>query len=136
MNDAAKRFVDYLDDKGIKYDTDEIEENSVVKVGYNLENTTVKATIFFSDDNKHLAMRCFNIVQVPKDKLANILVACNKTNREYRWVKFVINDEMEVNAQTDAIIGENSSGDVFELMYRILGIVDEVYPSFMKAIWA
>ncbi len=136
MNDAAKRFVDYLDDKGIKYDTDEIEENTVVKVGYNLENTTVKATIFFSDDNKHLAMRCFNIVQVPKDKLANILVACNEANREYRWVKFVIDDEMEVSAQIDAIIGENSSGDVFELMYRILGIVDEVYPSFMKAIWA
>ncbi len=136
MNLAAQNFISYLEAKGVRYDTNEVTDNSVVTVGYTLENTSAKASIFFSDDNKHIAMHCFDVVKAPKDKFANVIICCNQANLEYRWAKFVINDEMEVSAQLDAIINEDDSAEVYELMIRILDIVDKTYPNFMKAIWA
>ena len=136
MNQAAQNFISYLNEKGVRHTVDEITDNTVVAVGYTLENTSAKASIFFSDDNKHIAMRCFDVVKAPKDKFANLIICCNKANLEYRWAKFVINDDMEVSAQLDAIINEDDSAEVYELMIRILDIVDKTYPDFMKAIWA
>ncbi len=43
---------------------------------------------------------------------------------------------MKASAQSDAIINEDDSAEVLELMIRLFGIVDKVYSAFMKAIRA
>ena len=58
-------------------------------------------------------------------------------NQEYRWVKFYVDEkENSVTIADDAIIQLDSCGEeIFELMYRLADIADDVYPEFMKAIW-
>ena len=56
---------------------------------------------------------------------------------EYRWVKFYINAEYDVNVQLDAIVNSETSGPVaVELLLRTMKIIDEVYPRIMKAVWS
>lgn len=57
-------------------------------------------------------------------------------NAGYRWVKFFINKEENVNVQTDAVISSENSGKItVELMTRSFRIIDESYPRFMHVIW-
>ncbi len=129
--------MDALDAQGVKYTYDEREDDVVVSCGFNMDNAPVRVSLFIDNDNTHVALRCFGFVKVAKDKYANALIACNQCNMEYRWVKFVIDDDMDINAQDDAVTSPETAGtELFELMHRMLSIVDDCYPVFMKSIWA
>ncbi len=137
MNKCAKNFMNALDAKDIKYSVEEMESDTAVTVGFSMNNTSLRIRIFFDDDNKHVALRCFGFVKVTQEQFANALITCNKCNQEYRWVRFVIDDDLDVNAYDDAVTTPESSGDeIVELMTRMFQIVDECYPTFMKNIWA
>ncbi len=137
MNLAAKSFIDTLDKVGTKYSVDERENDTVITVGYNMDNTTVRVSTFVDNDNKHVALRCFGFIKVPKEKFANALLACNGFNKDYRWVKFVIDEEMDVTIMDDAVTSADTAGEeLLELLHRMVGIADECYPVFMKQIWA
>ncbi len=137
MNLCAKNFIQTLDAKGLKYDVEEREDDCVVSASFTMDNASLRVRLFIDDDNEHVAIRCFSIANAPENKYANALVACNKCNLEYRWIKFVIDSDRDINAQDDAIISPETAGEeLFELMSRMLGIVDDCYPEFMKAIWS
>ncbi len=136
MNQNAQSFMDTLDEKGIKYSTEELESDTAVTVGFNMENTSLRIRVFFDDDNAHVAFRCFGFVSIKQEQFANALMTCNKCNQDYRWVKFVIDDDLDVNAYDDAVTSPDVAGEeCFELLTRILTIVDDCYPIFMKNIW-
>ncbi len=137
MNAAAKNLTDLLDKEGIKYSTDERENDTVLTCGAGLKNTSVKLNVFIDNNNTHVALRCFGFIRVSQDKFANALITCNTCNQEYRWVKFTIDEDMDINAQDDAIVSAETAGtEIWELMRRMFNIVDECYPVFMKSIWA
>ncbi len=139
MNLSTKNFTQVLDSKNLRYDVDERpeQEDCVVSIGITMDNSSFRVKLFIDDDNKHVALRCFSIANAPENKYANALVTCNKCNLEYRWIKFVIDSDRDINAQDDAVISPETAGEeLFELMLRMLNIVDDCYPEFMKAIWS
>ncbi len=136
MNLNAKAFMETLDEKEFKYSTEELESDTVVTVGFDMKNTSLRVRIFFDDDNKHVALRCFGFVKVTQEQFADALITCNKCNQDYRWVRFVIDDDLDVNAYDDAVTNPDAVGEeIVELMTRMLTIVDDCYPVFMKSIW-
>ncbi len=137
MNVCTESFVRALETDGFHVEVDRNEEADVVTCNVSIENTSVKVRIFIHDDNTHAAIRCFGFAKVPEDRVAGALLACNRCNLEYRWVKFVLDDDHDLCAYDDAVVSPETAGEELkELLFRMLDIVDDCYPVFMKSIWA
>ncbi|MCD8365697.1 MAG: YbjN domain-containing protein [Clostridiales bacterium] len=139
MNSAAQSYIDTLKKNNVNakdvYETK--NGKTVVKCGWNLKSTTIDVLVAFSEDCKYVEIRCFSFAKAPQDRLGQVMIACNELNKKYKWVKFYVDDDCEVNAEDDAIIDATTAGDeCFELMVRMAGIVDEAYPVIMKAVYA
>ncbi len=135
-NTAAKLFMAYLESKEThaKYVND---EESVVRVGWNLENTKLNIYFFFGDDGKDVHLIGDGFCKAPENKQDAILKAVNECNKKFRWMKFVLKEEGEVEVEDDAVIQlDTCAEECFELMVRMCSIVDEAYPILMKSIWS
>jgi hypothetical protein len=62
---------------------------------------------------------------------------CSELNQEYKWAKFYVDEsDNTLTVQDDAIIQLDTCGaECYELLARLVLIVDEVYPKMMKTIW-
>lgn len=130
-----RNFMRHLDYRGIKY---EDYDDYTVKVRYTCENiNTVEICFFFDEDGEeYVEIIAFSIISVPKDKLLNALVACNILNSKLRWVKFVIDNDNDINIKVDAVIDSETVGEeCVSLMNRILNAANESYPLIMRSIW-
>ena len=135
MANYKQLFMSFMDTKGIKYQE---LDNNAVRVGYNTENAkSVTVFVIFDEDGKNLvAFRSWDIAKFKDDKWVDGLTVCNTLNRKYRWVKFCLSDEGSLSAEDDALLDETSCGEeCLQLVQRMVNIVDEAYPTVMKAIW-
>ncbi len=134
MNTCAKAFADKLESKNLKYEVREIEEETLVIFPY--ENR--KTTFVFAGDDGEYAQTMTVIESMPNDdKFVEVVMVCNQLNRRFRFVKFVVDDDNDVMALSDAILDVNSAGDEsFELLARSLKIISEARPQLMKAIYS
>ena len=130
-----KRLVSrYLDENDIKF-TD-VKEN-VIKIAYSGDNLkTIPIFVFFDKDGDPLVtLRCWEICNFKYQEARGILT-CNEMNSRYRWVTFYVDDDDDVIAQIDSYIDEENCGSVvLDLVRRMVNIIDETYPKFMKARW-
>lgn len=129
-------FTDYLDEKGVKYQTD---GETKVRVGYKMDNmSSVSVNVIFDKDGEgkvHFVV--WSIGKFPDSKLMAGMAVCNALNAKYRWIKFYIDSDNEGCADLDAIVDEETVGpECYELMHRLLNIVDEAYPEIMRALYA
>ena len=129
-------FMRHMDRNNIKY-TD-VREN-VVRVVYTGDNLrTIPVFVFFDADGDPLvSFKCWEIANFKDEKMAGGVIACNQLNKEYRWVKFYLDDDSDVVAQIDAYVDEETCGsECTNLVKRMVNIVDDGYPTFMRAMWA
>jgi len=135
MQKYAKIFTQYMDANDIKYT---VKRDNVVEVSYNAENKdSISFFVIFDEDNDPLvAFKCWSIENF-KNKEAAALVVCNVLNEEYRWVKFYLDKDKDMNASIDAMIDEETCGEeCMSLVRRVVHIVDDAYPKIAKARWA
>lgn len=134
---TTNRFTDFLDEHNVKWSYASEDENTI-RIGYNLDNTHIAIFVIFGENCTDAGVRGVDFINVPKDKIAELIFAINKANCEYRWITFTIDSEDgSVVARADAVINEETCADVvFELVVRMNNVVDEVYPELMKAMWA
>ncbi len=137
MNKNAKKFMQTLDEKGIQYDVNEKDDATVVSVMTSAKKIkSITVHLIIDDDDKHVSLCCIGFVQVKPENYADALIACNECNQKYRWVKFVVDDDLDVNALDDAVTSPDTAGEeLCELMLRMMALVDECYPVFMKNIF-
>lgn len=128
-----------FDAKGWKYETSENPgKSSRLVTRWNGENIqTVELAYISTDDDNDVAVRCFRIAQVPQNKMENVRKVLNELNNKYRYVKFVVDDEQDVNCEYDLPIATEAVGACCtEMCIRMVQIIDEAYPEIMKALWA
>ena len=121
----------------LHYEIDETEHTSVVSVGFDgkvAKNLTVR---FISrDDDNDFSVRCFSIANTPEEKMDVVLKAVNEANDQYRYAKFVVDEDGDINAEYDfPVAGDNIGDSATELLVRFVDIIDKCYPKFMSAIW-
>lgn len=139
MNSAAQSYIATLNANNMKVkDTMEFKSGETgVLCGWRVDNTSVDVLSIFPDNGKYVWLRCFNFAKCPKDHLAQVMIACNMLNQQYKWVKFYVDEDGDVQAEDDAIIDAATAGsETLELALRMAQIVDEAYPVIMKAIYA
>lgn len=132
----AALFKNFLDMRGIRYNE---TSDGVISIIYNTENAkSVKVLAGFDDnDQNRVTFITFAIGEFPKEQFAKALVTCNSLNNQYRWVKFYVDDDNCVTVSSDAILDDATCGEeCLEYVLRMIRIVDDVYPEFMKVRWA
>ncbi len=138
MLKTVESFEQQMQKAGLKYyDLRELDEGKMAcKCGVSGLNTRYDVTYVFDADEKHIGVRVFQLLKVPIDRQSQVLDLMNTLNSQFRWVKFAMDKESDVSIQADAIVNENTGGAIsVELLIRIMKIVDEAYPQFMRIIW-
>ena len=94
MLSSVIQFVNYMDKKDIKYNNrgplgDKGRE--VVEVSFSGKNMNSVRTVFYFDaDAEGVAIRVYDIVKVPEEKVDVMYPAINSLNRHFRFAKFVL----------------------------------------------
>lgn len=135
---SAKMVASYFQNENLKFDIDGDDEE-IIRINFNADNVeSVRISLFFDKEDKNVAIRSFNICKVEEAKKAKIYQVMSKLNDDFRWVKFSIDEnDNTVTASTDAVIRMDVAGEIcYELVFRMVNIVDDAYPEIMKALWA
>ncbi len=138
MHQATRAIIDAFNEKDIKYAVEENDKFSYVKAGFHSETGTPVTVMFISsDEDNDVAVRANSLVKLPESKLPELIMVVNDLNREYRYIKFVVNKDNELRAEFDMPIRTDNVGPVaVEIFIRFMQIIDKALPILMKAIWA
>lgn len=111
--------------------------DTVVPLGFQLDNVRFKIYTIFDKDEHSVCIRCFDFLKVNEDQFPKAVLCCNSLNNKMRWVKFTVDDDLNINITDDAIIDEFTGGkEVLELVMRMASIANDAYPELNRAIWA
>ena len=139
MLDSAKAFIQACDAKGLKYrEPRELDSGKTrVTLGVNgSAGNSYDVQFIFDTDNEGVWVYVPGLMRTDKEHYAQMLITCNKLNCQYRWLKFILDKDMDVCIETDAVIDLQSAGPVCtELFSRIMSIAGKAYPTLMKIQW-
>ena len=143
VHQATQEISNYFTVKGIKHRIEERETVSVVEAGFSGDNIKGAIVRFFSrDEDNDVSVRVFDFggISVPAAKKDVIIEKINEMNHKYRYVKFVfLNDDNSINVEYDLPTSTpaNGVGEICrEIFIRLMNILDEAYPEFMRALWS
>lgn len=125
------------DAKEIKYRLDERENTTLLHVGVNGKDTHYEIIVISNSDNNDISLRVMQLTRVPEAKREAILAVINAQNDRFRFIKFALDDNGDINLMWDSPVSAQNIGEMcWEITMRITGIVNDAYPEFMKCIWA
>ena len=132
---ALKLVAQYLESKDTK--ASQVDDD-VLRIGWNFDGSSIDIFFQFDESDTHVHLEGINFVTVPEDKYDRMYKVLNQVNNEYKLVKFTLDEENgQIIARDDAVIQLDSCGEeCFELMIRMVQIVEDAYPTLMKGIWA
>lgn len=126
-----------LEARELKY-TDISDENvQALRLGFTLKNYKgFQLYVFIDNDGESYQIRSGVILSVDDDKRANFLEAINEMNLKYRWMRFYIDNDSDLMAQEDLDFAPTDEKLCSLAIVRAASILDDVYPTFMRAQWA
>lgn len=132
---ATKMVAAYCEAQGVK--VTEIR-GDVLRAGWNFEGGSIEIFFRFDEKDEHVHLEGMNFITVPENKYDAMYKTVNQCNDDYTHIKFVLDTkDGQINAREDAVIQLDSCGEeCFELMIRMVRVVEDAFPKFMKAMWA
>jgi hypothetical protein len=133
LNTCASLFVKNLEAKGLNFRSGTNSNNdSVVEFPY--EGKITKC-IFSGDDGKYLSLYML-YENIPEEKLADLIFACNELNTKYKWVTFYVDGDRDLMLHDDALLSYDTAADeAFEMLVRMINISTEAKPVIMRALY-
>ncbi len=112
------------------------DEFSAVHVGINTTNASFEARFISRSEDNDVALRIFNLLKFPAERLESMQLAVNNCNFKFRYLRFSIDTKnYSVDASYDFTISTDDIGEAaYELLMRSAGIIDDSYPELMKEI--
>ena len=138
MTTAAQMFLEELEKHDMKHMQIREDGNvTIIPLGFQLKNTRVEIATIFNSEDASVAIRCMGFLKINESQFPQALLCCNGLNKKMRWVKFYVDDDLDISVEDDAIVDDTTGGkEVFELVLRMAAIADEAYPELNKAIWS
>ena len=129
---------DALQEAGLKVFVDELERSSAVWAQFGIENGgSYKIRFISTDDDNDVAVRVFGILKADETNRHKLLPVLNALNAKYRYVKFIMDGDGDVNLEYDYLLNcPDPSASAPEIIARFVKIIDEAYPDLMRAMWA
>lgn len=139
MQSTAIDFIRTCDREGLKYKEPRTTDSGKTAVTLGVSGShgnSYNVGFYFDTDEKGVAVRVYQFTACNDSNYAKMLLACNQLNNKYRWLKFVIDDDRDINIEADCIISPTTAGTVCtEMFYHVMGIAKDAYPILMKAQW-
>ena len=137
MFKATREISRAFDAKSIKYRVVDKEKVSYVEASVRGKVApSVDIAFFSSDDDNDVSVRVVAILRAPENRLGQALVAINECNNRFRFVKFVLDKDRDINLEFDMPLRTTNPGDVaVEMLIRIMKILDDAYPVLARAIF-
>ncbi|MBE7002681.1 MAG: YbjN domain-containing protein [Ruminococcaceae bacterium] len=135
---ATTEIADVFEKEDLKFDISDMDDSSLVEARFNTKKAGSLRILFIShDDDSDVAIRAFKVVTgVPDEKRAALLEAVNSCNDQYRFAKFILDEDGDINMEYDLPVETNDVGEIaLEIAIRFVQIADEAYPTMMKALW-
>ena len=139
MYQATEKIYNELKkDAGLKVSAGETESTSYVRIEFDLKNGGGYRIHFVStDDGDDVMVRVWGLVHVEDEVRAKILPTINEMNWTYRFVKFVLGTDGDINLHFDYPINSpNPAATARKLVSCFVNIVEDSFPKLMKAMWA
>lgn len=138
---ATKLIKQEMDRQGMKYSVEEFDDRSILFAGFGIDNgPNVRVQFVSTDNDNDVGIRLFGMVNnVAESKVDRMIRVINECNNQYRYVKFVLDKDRDVNIEYDIPLrsGDTTVGaEACEIFVRIMKIADDAYPKFMKVIWS
>ena len=134
---AAKMVSQFFEAQDTR--ANEVQEG-VLRIGWSFDGGTIEIFFDFDETDTHVHLEGLNFIKVPEDKFDSLALykTINECNCTYTHVKFVLDTENgQILARDDDVIQLDSCGpECYELMMRMVRIVQDAFPKFMKAMWA
>ena len=133
LEESKASFITILNEVDFNYK--ELDDTRIT-LGMSGDNAkSVNYIVTFDESGESVSIMGMNIACF-NDKIAEGLVTINRLNKEYRWIKFVIDEDSDLLSFTDAVIEPNTAGkEILEIIGRNFHIIDEAYPEIMREIW-
>ena len=93
MHSSTQQFVRAMDAKDIKHSDIEVTDSGMEKVTviYTGDSIpSIRMIFFFNKDCEDVAIRVFDIVKLPENKIDGFFKVVNEANRRFRFAKFVL----------------------------------------------
>ena len=129
-----KAFVDH----GLRCAAKETASLSFVELNMTGDNTSVLIRFISTDNNNDVKVMTADFAKFPQKKLADGYELANELSREYKYMKFTIDNDGDMCAQYDfpVQISNECLGPVaLEILMRCAKIIDDCYPKVMKTLW-
>lgn len=140
MHQATQRIYEALSHvDGLKVFTDETDTSSYVWLQFSADGGGSYRIRFISrDEDNDVAVRVIRLISnVPEAKRDKMALLLNKLNCEYRYVKFSIDDDGDVNVAYDFPVHcTDPAESAREIVVRFTSIIDDTYGRMMQALWA
>lgn len=129
-----------MDRRELKYAVDEYDDESIISAGFGVNNGPNVDVKFISHDDKNtVAIRLYALIhKVADEKVDKMIKAVNECNCKYRYVRFTLDEDHDVNVEYDIPLEASDStvgAEACEIFIRMMAIVDEAYPTFMSVMW-
>lgn len=146
-NSAFEAIKAELDKQDMKYGEDETEdgEEQIIRMRQQLDNGSVVSIAVVvtekGDTNDFIKIKYFGLVRLDENSDEKVFhEKLNEWNSQYRYVKFVVDDERDVVVDIDLPLDLHVGmfqADSFMAMVGVgLQVLEEVYPELMKLRWA
>ncbi len=131
---AAKMVKSYMEAQDLK--VNQLKED-LLRVGWDFNGGSIQIYFDFDDTDTHVHLEGLDFIKVPEEKYESMYKVLNEVNDTYKYVKFVLDTEDgQLNAREDVVIQLDTCGEeCYELMIRMVQIVQDAFPNFMKALW-
>ena len=125
---------------GIKFQIYRTSEQGELIASFPIKGgPTVMVKYIVRGDENDIAVRIFGLLsRIPAEKRIRLLEACNAVNREYRFLKFSMDMEGDINVDydflqncADACVGEMA----YEICARTINVLNEKYGILAKALY-
>ena len=146
-NSAFEAIKTELDKQNMKYGVDVTEdgEDQIIRMRQQLDNGSVVSIAVVvtekGDTNDFIKIKYFGLVRLDENSDEKVFhEKLNEWNSQYRYVKFVVDDERDVVVDIDLPLDLHDGvfqADSFMAMVGVgLQVLEEVYPELMKLRWA
>lgn len=138
MYQATMAIREKFEELGLKFFVQEAGSLSAIEVPLQGENTRMVIHFISSDDDSDVRVRTGSIARFPASKIEKGCELADYLNREYKFIKFVIDDDGDLMAQYDLLMCIPMA-DVpevaLELLVRFRKIIDGCYSTVMETLW-
>ena len=138
---SIRLLIESFDAHDLKYHIYENEQYQEIHIPFGIKNGPYAAVRFISKGlGNDTLVRIVNLVnKVPEEKRYRVLEACNTLNSKYRFLKFNMDTDNDVQVEYDLPVstGDDCLGEMaFEILIRTMQILNEGYILIAKALYA